>query len=295
MGRKRFFPTNPNSSFTARAEHVAQKLAMLTIGRAYVSNTAQRMRRRIANVTPFSEVPQLRTAVVAHVFYPDLIDEIAACRDQIPLAADLILTTPPHLMAQLTAATDALSNCTVVPVENRGRDIAPFLHVLNSGLLDVYDVVLKLHTKRSTHLRDGDIRRRLLYAKLCGESHSIARTLQQFGDPATGMIGWAGCFRSRPEYLMGNRANLVELSQRMGMDPPIPLGFFEGTMFWVRPSALQPLRDLHLLTDDFPDENKQVDGTLAHAVERAFSLSVWKSGKVIRGLDGKALTSRTLV
>jgi lipopolysaccharide biosynthesis protein len=44
-------------------------------------------------------------------------------------------------------------------------------------------------------------------------------------------------------------------------------------MFWVRLDALRPLLDAHLGEDEFETEQGQVDGTLAHAIERVFALS----------------------
>ena len=37
---------------------------------------------------------------------------------------------------------------------NRGRDVLPFVHLVNAGVLDGYQAVCKIHTKRSPH-RDG--------------------------------------------------------------------------------------------------------------------------------------------
>ncbi len=55
--------------------HVAQKLGLMTLGAAYVSDPARRLRLYLDK--PVSALP-LRVAVVAHVYYPDLIEEIFA-------------------------------------------------------------------------------------------------------------------------------------------------------------------------------------------------------------------------
>jgi hypothetical protein len=49
-------------------------------------------------------------------------------------------------------------------------------------------------------------------------------------------------------------------------------------MFWCRPQALKPLLDLELDLDEFERENGQMDGTLAHAIERLFLFTVEKAG-----------------
>ncbi len=49
-------------------------------------------------------------------------------------------------------------------------------------------------------------------------------------------------------------------------------------MFWLRPAALRLLLDAHLEVAEFETEAGQLDGTLAHAVERVFSLSASAGG-----------------
>ncbi len=45
-------------------------------------------------------------------------------------------------------------------------------------------------------------------------------------------------------------------------------------MFFARVDALKPLLSLGLTDDDFDIEAGQVDGTIAHAIERCFSVSM---------------------
>ena len=54
--------------------------------------------------------------------------------------------------------------------------------------------------------------------------------------------------------------------------------FPSGSMFWARTAALKPLLDLRLETDDFPPELGQLDGTLAHAIERLYYFACERAG-----------------
>ncbi|MGA8712017.1 MAG: rhamnan synthesis F family protein [Roseiarcus sp.] len=81
---------------------------------------------------------------------------------------------------------------------------------------------------------------------------------------------------------------VLELAVRMGVPAErFRLDFFGGTMFWVRPEALRPLRELRL-ADAFPEEKGLLDGGLEHAIERLFATSVIAAGyKLVNG-DGPA-------
>lgn len=285
---------NKTSKTLARIEHVLQKVATLTLGRMYVQPLAQALRRKRRAHRAHPDVSHLKVGIVAHVHYPELLGEILDCQDQIPVPSKLIVTVNSDASDQVREALRHRADAFVLDVANRGRDIAPFLQVLNSGMLDTFDAVLKIHTKRSVQLLDGATRRRLLYAKLSGDPYSAAHALAQFSEPKTGIVGWSPCFRSRPEYMMRNRPLLTELSKRLGYSNHIPLGFFEGSMFWFRPESLQPLRLLNIADDDFEEEQGQVDGTIAHAIERAFTIAAWRAGFEVRGLSGQALSPHIL-
>ena len=68
----------------------------------------------------------------------------------------------------------------------------------------------------------------------------------------------------------------------MGLRDPLPpdnaLRFPVGSMFWARSAALKPLLDLDLQPQHFPPEAGQVDGTLAHAIERMLGVTCRAGG-----------------
>lgn len=274
----------------AYARHVYQKIAALTIGAVFVSSTGRALRRSVADFGTPARRPAVRTAVVAHLFYLDLLPEILDCQAVLPDSAPLHLTVPRDRVEQARRLTQDIPAVTIHPCENRGRDIAPFVALLNAGVFDPYDAVLKLHTKRSPHLLDGEIRRKLLFAMLAGERNATWRMLTAFETPDTGLLGWAECYRATPSYWMANKARVRSLARQMNVpDDAVRLGFFEGSMFWFRPTALARLRALQLTPEDFEPESRQLDGTLHHAIERCFTIAAWADGFTVRDLNGSIL------
>jgi lipopolysaccharide biosynthesis protein len=273
----------------AFARHVYQKVAAVTIGALFVSGPGKRLRAYVARRQSSIATPDVKVAIVAHVYYLDLFDEILECRSMLPGTVQLHVTVPSDRLEEAERLLGDVPAVTIHPCENRGRDIAPFVMLLQSGALDGFDAVLKLHTKRSPHLLDGEVRRKLLFAMLCGEKNAASRMVAMFEEPTTGIVGWEACYRTAPPYWMANEARVREVSARMNAATSVRLGFFEGSMFWFRPAALGALRDLALSMDDFEFENGQVDGTLHHALERCFTIAAWARGFVVRDLRGRML------
>lgn len=230
-----------------------------------------------------------RYAVVAHVFYPDLWPEIVAVWSTLPAGSSLIVTAPSEKADEVRAVTQGVSLVEVHEYENRGRDLAPFIALLNAGLLDRFDVVLKIHTKKSPHLIKGELRRKLLFAALAGSIGNVRRIIGHFDDPRVGLVGLAPLFRTSRPFWMDNRDNVARLCRRMQPKGEPILGFFEGSMFWARPAALAPIRSMTLKTHEFDVEAGQLDGTLHHGLERVIAIAACAAGFDTRSIRGRRL------
>jgi lipopolysaccharide biosynthesis protein len=233
-----------------------------------------------AYAVPFEfavRVPQeLRVCAVLHVFYPELCAELIACLQNIPVRADVFVsTTSTEKRDQIVVAFAGYTNGAVeVRVfENRGRDIAPKL----VGFADVYqryDVALSLHTKRSPHGGDHLAPwRQYLYRSLAGSPQIVASILHLLSEETVGFVFPQHFFPLRRYIHWGENFELARgllARAHVSIDKQMELECPSGSMFWCRTDALRPLLDLQLEFADFPDETGQVDGTLAHAIERAF-------------------------
>jgi lipopolysaccharide biosynthesis protein len=159
---------------------------------------------------------------------------------------------------------------------------------------DGFAYLVKVHTKKSTHRNDGDSWRRDLYYKLLTQK-AMAGALHDFvRDPEIGILGPAGHVVPMSFYWGSNALAVEKLACRLGISPAeLPrCNFVAGTMFFARTAALAPLADLALGDEDFEAESGQVDGTFAHAVERAISISAKAAGLKLLSADGSASNRR---
>jgi lipopolysaccharide biosynthesis protein len=224
--------------------------------------------------------------VVLHLFYLDLWPEIRRRLTAIEEPFDLIVTVPADRRGEAEAAIRAeFPSAQLIGVENRGRDIGPFLALLGSGRFERYDYLCKIHGKKSPHREDGNEWRRDLLADLLGSPPAVRHLLSWLdANPATGLVGPAGSRLSDEAHRWGsNEARVRMLAPRAGLgEDEIRLDFLAGSMFWCRPAALEPLKRLKLELADFEPEQNQIDGTLAHALERMFLLAAAHAGFAAR-------------
>lgn len=217
----------------------------------------------------------VNVAVVLHLYYVELLDEICAELQHLVDPFDLYVTTPfeaavPHIIDRGRLVARGVM---VSVSENRGRDVGPFIALYRSGVLDSYTAVLKLHSKRSKYSRQGDAWRRSLYRGLLGDSLNTRRILETFSNTRIGIIGPHRYYLTNQRFWGGNAPAVSRLLSAMGMHEQgsVPsLGFFAGSMFWFSPQALKPLRRISVDLLNFEPEQGMQDATLAHALERVF-------------------------
>ena len=232
----------------------------------------------------------VRIAVVVHLFYPELASEIYSLLRNIVEPFDLIITTPREgaTVELMDMFAPIASSVTIALSENRGRDVGPFIAAHRAGLFEQYEAVLKLHSKRSSYSEQGQFWQQNLFHQLCGNSFTVMRTLDLLRTGRVGLVGPHDYYLTHPHYWGANRATVRHLMQSLFPDPlleeDLPLGFFAGTMFWFNPEALEPLNQIPDALLEFEPEAGQQDGTLAHALERLFSLLARQAGFTVTSL-----------
>ena len=225
--------------------------------------------------------------VVIHAYYPELLPEILEMLGASRVSLKLYVTTEPgkagtvHELLERSPFSYELIQC-----ENRGRDIGPFLSAMKWVNHDRPDYVLKLHTKRSTHLRNGEAWRAHLYESLLGMD-GPARAVERFElSPQTGLLGPDGHILSTQDFAGTNAVMMADLAQRFAIAPSdlTQSGFVAGSMFYVRRELVADVTDETIPLSGFDLEQGQIDGTLAHAMERVFGALVMARGYKVASL-----------
>lgn len=238
------------------------------------------------------EPTNLKIAIICHLFYLELAEEFIGYFKNIPYPYDLYITTTydqVESIRKLFTTTLPGVNTTVMAIENKGRDIGPFITVLKENFMK-YDLVCKVHSKKSGHNVDLKGWRKYLLDQLLGNPLIINRIISEFiNDKQLGILwpvaypylsylglekGW-GLLNSGDKNFRVASRYFSELNlEEFGQDFAFPL----GSMFWFRPKALELIIQKNIGITHFENEENQIDGTLAHAFERLFGIIPLRAG-----------------
>lgn len=219
-------------------------------------------------------------AVHLHLFYTDLLDEFLGYFANIPYPFDLYVSCVKGadkgvIRQNARERLPMLRRAEVHICENRGRDIAPFYVEFGKELVQ-YQYVLHVHSKKSKHIQEGGAEwRRYSLDSLLGTRELTGEILHKFmKEPDVGLIypDWHPDIPMIGYTWMGNGAGGQALLERMGIPYHEGLFFYPtGSFFWARVDAIRPLFEQGFTNKDFPPEQGQIDGTLAHVLERAIA------------------------
>ena len=241
--------------------------------------------------------PVLRTAVHIHLHYTDLADEYFSILTDIGAPIDLFVSVTSRISqieVQYAFRNYTQGDVNVVEVENRGRDIAPFLTTFAPALgSGAYDLIGHFHGKKTLDVGGniGNRWRQFLSRTLLGQRQSFLKIQRLFLDsPSLGLVfaedrhcvGWT---KNRPfgDLLAGRLAS----HPRIVDFPVFPL----GTMFWSRPGVFRSAWEAgSALLADAPAEPLPYDATILHAFERMVPAIAEAEGfewlTVMRGKEG---------
>jgi lipopolysaccharide biosynthesis protein len=245
---------------------------------------------------------EVSIAVHLHLYYLDMLCELAAYLNNIPVQYDLYVSVPEScdvkaIQSEIEDKLRKVKNIVVESVPNRGRDIAPLIIQFGKRLAR-YEIIAHIHSKKSLHKENMAGWCEEILTKLMGPPGSsggriahlinLLQTTTKIVIPegSNGYIrdisGWADNYVLARNFLEQYTSFLIK-------DFPV-VEFSEGSMFWARTECLIDFLELPLNYCDFPDEPIAPDGTLAHVLERCILIFASKySGQFIRIHKGDSI------
>lgn len=239
-----------------------------------------------------------KLAVIVHLYYPEMWEYVAKNLSAIPEPYDIFVTTTLDKVEKVREMTDGY-RVQILSYPNRGRDVLPFLRCMYLIKDCGYSYILKLHSKKSPHRKDGNVWASSIIESLLPSKKIIEKTLQVLDDSRTGVVGPANEYLQLSVNFEANGAHMMHIMQRvfgrgkahkMLHSNRLDYGFFAGSMFWARFDALLPLLEKRFHNRlYFEKESGQIDGTFAHAIERTFSLIPEGNGRKMYESSSKSV------
>lgn len=232
-----------------------------------------------------------KTLVYAHVYYPEMWDELADCVAAAPSPFDLYVTIvreSPDLEQKVKSRFPAAQ---MIVCEYKGFDIAPFFKVLNTVDLDDYAYVVKLHTKRDmkfTMYVNGrnvwqNTWRELLLSPFKSKEN-WQKTLNLLARDDIGMVADGGLILNKRRDGNGKLyKKAAALMKKLGLSV-VDTDFVAGTMFAAKAPLFKCLKNRDDLFEFQPSERGGKD-VLPYVCERLFGMIVSAQSKKIAALN----------
>lgn len=236
---------------------------------------------------------KVKIALMMHLYYPDLVDYCLKYAQSMPEGSDIIITTPIEETKNVVEQKKKILekyNVKVIMIENRGRDVSALL-VGCAPYLQEYDYVCFAHDKKTKQMEpycNGESFSYQCFENILGSKEFVENVIETFEEnPRLGLLtpptpSHGNFYQMIASEWAGNYENTIKLMKKLNLKvnikperaPISPL----GTMFWFRPEAMKPLLDFEWKYEDFPEEPNGNDGTILHAIERAYGFVVQSSG-----------------
>jgi lipopolysaccharide biosynthesis protein len=209
-------------------------------------------------------------AVIIHAHYFDLWDSYSHIWQTLKeVQVDVYITLTKIDQNMCDQILNTIPQANIRLVENRGRDILPFVGIYKEIKKLGYSAVCKMHLKKSPYRPDGSILRDRLIHALIGSKEIFLKCAESFNSKQRLglLLDSQSAIKHSQKNMLYNRENTTVLAQLLKFKFSSTI-FPAGSMFWFRPEALSGLELLQ--SDLFEMERGLTDGTIAHAVERLF-------------------------
>lgn len=225
-----------------------------------------------------------------HVYYPHLYKDLKDCLLNITThKIDLFVTMVEEHPEVISDIKATFPNAKIEILENKGFDIAPFIHVLNKVNLDDYDLLVKLHTKRDINSRPflvngfdvGGGKWRNYLLNFCKTEENWKKSLNLLNRDDVTMVSDYHVILKQDDNV--DTKYLDELEKKLKISYSKEREFVAGTMFVAKANIFKPLQN-KLKSEEFSSSVRNTGDDLPYACERIFGFV--NDGKIV-SFDGK--------
>lgn len=268
------------------------------MGYLYNYHSKKRYRNRLRQVIEEEKKEMInnnkkaRILVILHLFYLDSWDEICEYLKNLRVYKwDLLITYPTFLESTLNKEEiiKFKEEVKFMAVENYGYDIGPFLIALKNINLDKYDIVYKLQSKgvkrKKIYIykqlffgRDWFVS---LYEGCLGERNIHNGIDMLLNKENVGIICADNLIVNDPQY---KRTMVINKLEQLGLPVEKEYKFVAGTCFAIKAFLLKELQQYPFKLEEFKSVPISRGMSLAHIIERYFSILVCNHGYEIKGL-----------
>lgn len=228
-----------------------------------------------------------KIAIHAHVYYENLIIDIIEKTNNIPVNFDLFISTDSLLKKEYINNYLMKSKAHKFEIQvfnNKGRDVLPLIFQMKKNIKK-YKYFCHIHTKKSKHIDFGDEWRAYLFNNLLGNTNIISEILTEFENNSNlgfvfPEIYYKVLIRYGNDILGGNLQYMEQIIKKISNNLKIStknLDYPMGNMFWARVGSVYQIFQINI-NNEFPNEFKQIDGTLMHGIERIWIYIVKYNG-----------------
>ncbi len=237
------------------------------------------------NCSELQNVEKNTTVMVFHMFYDILFDENVEYLLKLPQNIDIIVTTTTPekveiLSEKINMHKRICDRTKVLLSEGNGRDMAGLL-VEARPFIDKYKYIGFTHDKMSLHHNrtSGQSFADIITGNIINSENYVKNIINVFEEnPRIGLLVPPNPEHGRYFAVIGRRwTGNIDFYEKLCKMIGIPFDVEEednamslGTAFWCRYEALKQLFEYPWEHSSFPDEPLPLDGSISHAIERAF-------------------------
>jgi lipopolysaccharide biosynthesis protein len=237
------------------------------------------------NLPNYNPVKTSPIAIVLHIHYTEVWPEICQVIKCAFVSIEFDLFVTGTSSKALSLVYNDFPQANLMLVDNRGRDIFPFIKILKSIVDLGYSAVCKIHSKRSLYRDDGESIRNELLQSLIGSAEQVRTIIAGFeNNERLGMVVPKKYLLEHNDINMTYDHEIIRSLSKL-LDIRFKYGVFPaGSMFWFKPESLKPLLKLYS-GREFDVESGLADGTTAHGIERLFCTIAEQAGYTVKNCE----------